>query len=370
MAKMVCNITCFVLCIHGVETLMLANLFQKDPPGTSDRAACDCDREAVLCFDRHAYEAVPSIKPLSEETCLQYAVDGNCDFYARCLEVKYRCGAKGYPVGFGHRYCTRFHTFYDYFNDEGKAWVDDTRKCLTTALLPVYKSNSSFDCDELKAFAFASHPTCYTTSGQGFCKVFWTNMRGLLKVFEVCDFLGTGSILMIEKILMTGLQCFCDHTMSDGIHYVLNATSEVRNKALEEIQDECQDKAVQGDCDFYNCLERRHPCGSKGFALQEGRPFCEELKIKKELFDAQGQDFVTVFTKCMTRSLLPEYRNDSISCIHIKNLGYRAQDNCFVEAGICDLVESSKNVFALWYISDVVGDSRSRLQLFTILCRC
>ncbi|CAH1249032.1 Hypp8505 [Branchiostoma lanceolatum] len=318
---------------------------------------------------------------LSEQTCLQYAEDGNCDFYTKCLEDKYSCGEKGYPVGYGHRYCTKFSTYYNDFNDEGKAWIDDVRKCLMKALVPIYKSNS-YSCDEVKTLAFTSHPTCYTESGDRFCKVFWTNKQALWDVFEADDFLGEDSALAIEQILMTGLQCLCDYGAADEIHQVVDATSDVWTKVLdfttqlwrddpkEAIQADCEAKALQGDCDFYNCLERRHSCGLKGFASREGRPLCERLKKKKGLFNAQGQSWVTDFTKCLTRSLLPKYRDSSISCRHIHNFGYRAQDSCFIDTGVCDLVEDDQNEFALWYISDVVEDSRFQLELSTILCRC
>ncbi|KAI8514393.1 hypothetical protein Bbelb_087170 [Branchiostoma belcheri] len=421
---------------------------------------------------------------LPEQTCLQYAEDGNCDFYTGCLEDKYSCGTKGYPVGYGHRYCTRFSTYYNEFNDEGKAWIDDVRRCLMSALVPIYKSNS-YSCDEVKTLAFTSHPTCYTESGDRFCKVFWSNKLALLKVFEADDFLGEDSALAIEQILMTGLQCLCDYGVADEIHRVVDATSEVWTKVLDfttqlwrddpeeacrtgqgglgqpgavtnfwddrpagvcaakcvgtartpfpakdgqgrrrtgrdgvgragtasdgqgrrpdsfiftkvhfgqAVQADCEAKALQGDCDFYNCLERRHPCGLKGFASREGRTLCEALKKKKGLFNAQGQAWVTDFTKCLTRSLLPKYREESISCRHIHNFGYRAQDSCFIDTGICDLVEDNQvwtyksgtepkpldlnpdlnlnNEFALWYISNDVEDSRFQLELSTILCRC
>ncbi|XP_078700603.1 uncharacterized protein LOC144927183 isoform X1 [Branchiostoma floridae x Branchiostoma belcheri] len=322
-----------------------------------------------------------TVESLPEQTCLQYAEDGNCDFYTACLEDKYSCGAKGYPVGYGHRYCTRFSTYYNEFNDEGKAWIDDVRRCLMSALVPIYKSNS-YSCDEVKTLAFTSHPTCYTESGDRFCKVFWSNKLALLKVFEADDFLGEDSALAIEQILMTGLQCLCDYGVADEIHRVVDATSEVWTNVLdfttqlwrddpeEAVQADCVTKALQGDCDFYNCLERRHPCGPKEFASREGRTLCEALKKKKGLFNAQGQAWVTKFTKCLTRSLLPKYREESISCRHIHNFGYRAQDSCFIDTGICDLVEDNQNEFALWYISNDVEDSRFQLELSTILCRC
>lgn len=37
---------------------------------------------------------------------LMYSPD--CEWYLKCLEDHYHCGPKGYPVGFGYKYCSRF----------------------------------------------------------------------------------------------------------------------------------------------------------------------------------------------------------------------------------------------------------------------
>ena len=34
-----------------------------------------------------------------------------CDWYIDCLEKVFNCGAKGYPVGYGNKYCVKFSSY-------------------------------------------------------------------------------------------------------------------------------------------------------------------------------------------------------------------------------------------------------------------
>ena len=42
------------------------------------------------------------------QDCTALANAGNCDFYTQCVEPRFKCGAKGYPLGYGDKYCRRF----------------------------------------------------------------------------------------------------------------------------------------------------------------------------------------------------------------------------------------------------------------------
>ena len=71
---------------------------------------------------------------------------------------------------------------------QGRAWVNDVRKCLMKKLMPLY--NRGFDCDTIKRTAFATHVDCYLNNG--FCKISSTkkNIKALYKVYEPKDFFG------------------------------------------------------------------------------------------------------------------------------------------------------------------------------------
>ena len=73
---------------------------------------------------------------------------------------------------------------------QGKAWLDEVRKCLMKAIAPLYKG--AHDCDTIKRIAFDSHVDCYIKSGVGFCKMAadTSNWDALWAVYEMKDFAG------------------------------------------------------------------------------------------------------------------------------------------------------------------------------------
>ena len=42
------------------------------------------------------------------QDCTALANNGSCDFYTQCVEPRFKCGANGYPLAYGDRYCRRF----------------------------------------------------------------------------------------------------------------------------------------------------------------------------------------------------------------------------------------------------------------------
>jgi hypothetical protein len=101
---------------------------------------------------------------------------GDCDFYA-CVEEEYQCGRRGYPTGFGQKYCLRFGINENWFSDKGKEWIQKTRTCLTERILNAPDFN---DCRQLRLQAFADHIPCYVDSG--FCEL---SFRDKFKVFRL-----------------------------------------------------------------------------------------------------------------------------------------------------------------------------------------
>jgi hypothetical protein len=137
--------------------------------------------------------------------------NGDCEFYTQCLEEKYKCGAQGYPVGYGYKYCSKFIRFFDDFPATGKKWVENTLVCLKNALHPLYQESSN--CEVIYAVAFASHPECYFQSG--FCDLFIdkTNilqtLKALLNVYEVYDFM---SVTSMKQVYETAKLCGKDYS--------------------------------------------------------------------------------------------------------------------------------------------------------------
>jgi len=318
-----------------------------------------------------------------QETCTRHGRTGSCEFYGiPCLEKKFNCLVGGFPVGYGYRFCSKIETHYEEFDADGKAWIDSVRVCLTKALIPIYKSKS-YTCPTLKTFGLNSYRGCFQNSkgGGGLCKVIKTNKQPIINVWGASGTQGEDSSTFLEHILAVVLKCPCNYDQS-GIENNVGAANDIYSKVLEisttywtkapslAIQSDCETKALNGDCAFYDCLEKRYPCGRTKFVQREGQPLCEQIKKKAGVFTPEGQTWITKFTKCMTRSLLPAYKAESMSCRHIHNFGFRTQYQCFIDNGICDFVENRQNEFGLWYVDDIVSDWRFHEELSTILCRC
>lgn len=125
-----------------------------------------CIDETV--FKRSTYSDFESrITTIGNETCVpseptcRPAVQDCCGFYD-CLERNCGCGASGYPLGYGKKYCQIFSNYP--FSGQGGKWRDATLRCLQRSLIP-YSQCPPTNCSTMKTKAFDSHPFCYTSSG-------------------------------------------------------------------------------------------------------------------------------------------------------------------------------------------------------------
>ena len=92
----------------------------------------------------------------------QSPVPRTCAFYSACLEAEDPCGASGYAIGYGEKYCSRYDV-NNTFSPEGIVWRNTVLHCLQDALVPIL-SDKSMTCDAITNFAFDSHPGCYTAN--------------------------------------------------------------------------------------------------------------------------------------------------------------------------------------------------------------
>ncbi len=143
-------------------------------------------------------------------TLTSLAAEGNCDFYYEIESVR-NCSAKGYPIGYGHKYWMKFGDKYESFNKDvnfyflkcivlfyfnkcnqkqGQVWIDSVRKCLMHKLVEEFDSLTN--CVQLKNFAFTTHVECYLRPGygaKGICDIWASkNLVGLLQTYDLLDF--------------------------------------------------------------------------------------------------------------------------------------------------------------------------------------
>lgn len=177
---------------------------QSSKPSKSRRLSFNMKLFAVLAFVPLAFgaalSAIPELVP--RQAICSSPVRGNCDFYRSCLEVKYRCGATGYPLGYGDKYCRLFSLNKNLFTARGKTWMDDTMLCLQRALVPEATTVQS-TCARVKAKAFDSHDVCYVNNG--LCSLAPSDWLAILKIVDIKDLFGSWAA--IKETLQSSAGC-------------------------------------------------------------------------------------------------------------------------------------------------------------------
>ncbi|CAI4228095.1 unnamed protein product [Auanema sp. JU1783] len=129
-----------------------------------------------------------------------------CESY-KALELKAKCGSKGYLLHYGYRNCNSFYSpvHYNQFDQVGKKWIDCTGKCLATKARQIVSRTN--DCKAIKTAAFDSHVDCYLQCG--ICKACKTNKNALRKTFDFRDFANAESLKQVVAIAAKcNLKCF------------------------------------------------------------------------------------------------------------------------------------------------------------------
>ena len=136
--------------------------------------------------------------------------DKDCSFYSNFLEAKFKCGPKGYPIGYGYKYCNRFLEKYEIFTSSAQRWVSGTLLCLKKQLLvPLiyHDERDKKSCDLINEEAFKSHVNCYIENH--FCEELKKNklrfMIDLLQVYKIKDFFSTIAVKQVKSVLATCL---------------------------------------------------------------------------------------------------------------------------------------------------------------------
>lgn len=127
-----------------------------------------------------------------------------CTFYPQCLEPKVQCGSEGYPIAYGLNYCTLFTDVASEMSDEGQEWITNTMLCLQNALVPYGTDGTeSTTCDDLRSYAFGTHPDCYV--GGGFCTLPPSDWAVVVETVGLAELFG--SLEALKAVLETGKDC-------------------------------------------------------------------------------------------------------------------------------------------------------------------
>jgi hypothetical protein len=118
----------------------------------------------------------------------------SCTFYADCVEASVPCGADGYALGYGQKYCNKYATNLDLFSTNGQKWALSVMGCLQTSLISVVGCDST--CASIRTAAFASHADCYVNAG--FCSL------SLCDLVVVVHTVGVKQLLSLESFGQEG----------------------------------------------------------------------------------------------------------------------------------------------------------------------
>lgn len=113
-----------------------------------------------------------------------------CTFYPTCLESHYHCGASGYPLAYGYKICERFLAHKSELTPEGQKWMFAVMLCLQQKLVPLVNgSMENISCEELKHYAYSTHPECYVETG--FCGLGVRDWMAVVRILKLRTVFGS-----------------------------------------------------------------------------------------------------------------------------------------------------------------------------------
>jgi hypothetical protein len=139
------------------------------------------------------------------------------------------CGASGYALGYGEKYCSRYDVDVA-LSPQGIVWRDAVLHCLQGALVPELPRVSSMTCDAITTFAFDSHPRCYT-EGPSICFLPIADVEDVLATIDGKDLLSLRSAKQMASVAATCVDQLAGAWLTSG-------APEVQAKLPEDLRDD------------------------------------------------------------------------------------------------------------------------------------
>ncbi len=162
-----------------------------------------------FCSSIYILNLVTSVVFAQDLSCMN-PTTVSCDFYEKCVESKFACGASGYAIGYGKKYCQEFiklntvNSNYGLLSGQGLSWRNSTLMCLQKELGQfLFTSNSSISCSGISNYAFDSHVNCYTLPNYSICDLPVSDWKIISSIPSGQDLLSIQSAKQIGKILLT-----------------------------------------------------------------------------------------------------------------------------------------------------------------------
>jgi len=128
----------------------------------------------------------------------------------------------------------------------------------------------------------------------------------------------------------------------------------------EDVKAECLNPPADNPCLLYECLNRRFPCGSDGYALNVGLHFCSKKNQNLHTFTPEGRVWLNETNYCIRNALKPVYETYQMRCSDIRNAGAAAMVDCVdhtSQSGLdfCSFVQSNAEQYAALITLDDVS---------------
>lgn len=142
-------------------------------------------------------------------SCYNTPINRTCEYY-QCLEDDYQCGADGYPLGYGHKYCKRFNSLNTTnayqglsLSEKGVHWRNQTLRCLQKELV-IYSSDitpgENYACESIKNIGFKSHANCYTQIDSSLCDLPVGDITSIIQVVDIKEYRDINSWAQMKEV--------------------------------------------------------------------------------------------------------------------------------------------------------------------------
>ncbi|KAK7097548.1 uncharacterized protein [Littorina saxatilis] len=133
--------------------------------------------------------------------------------------------------------------------------------------------------------------------------------------------------------------------LSSATALFFDRSNTVANANGQPIDEQCIAHGEAGNCEFYDCFEQRLSCGASGYMKKFGTPYCDRFQRSLSTFTPQGQAFVNGSSQCLTKALLPYYRQDQVDCHRLSHEAFDVVSSCYASNGFCVVLKDNAPVF-------------------------
>ncbi|WP_148278719.1 hypothetical protein [Bdellovibrio bacteriovorus] len=109
-------------------------------------------------------------------------------------------------------------------------------------------------------------------------------------------------------------------------------------------------------CDYYQCKEQELSCGSRGYWMNFGKPYCESFLKDEKKFAPRAQTWLQDVRLCLQERTLELDRQTS--CNDIYDVAMHSHVSCYVDTGFCEL-NTVERARVYWYLKGALRSAKT-----------